>query len=573
MSDAPTVHAGFHGPKCWVVSTLVGIVLGFLLTIVLPVKPAAHDESAASKATVVVETRADGSRALRLEDQTTIDLAPGFDAANPADVQRAQSLLPTQPDQTAPMSAKPAHGHGPAFTVPLIVCVPFALLLLSIAIMPFVSASFWHNHFPDFAFVLGSLVLTYCVIAYGSFGRTMMLHAGVEYYSFIALVGGLYIASGGILIDIRVRGRAWPNTLLLALGCVLANIVGTTGASVLLIRPFMRMNRGRLRPIHVVFFIFIVSNCAGCLTPIGDPPLYLGFLKGVPFFWTLEHLWPMWLVTNGLLLAMFFILDSRIPSAAVTDAHVGDAHEHRPIITGLSTLGFLALLVAGVFIDPWLNTRYGIQGWPVGATFQLIVAAAAYFCARPSIHHANQFTFAPVKEVGFLFVGIFLTMAPALQYLRANASHVGLESPTQFYFATGTLSAFLDNAPTYLSFLQLAFGVLHLPLDAVGIREFITSSYDVIHPTTDSSAASPIHFDGLRLLEAISLSAVFFGAMTYIGNGPNFMVKSIVDSAHSHAGTGASGLGVKMPSFFGYFFMAILILLPVIIINWLIFIR
>jgi Na+/H+ antiporter NhaD/arsenite permease-like protein len=224
----------------------------------------------------------------------------------------------------------------------------------------------------------------------------------------------------------------------------------------------------------------------------------------------------------------------------------------------------------------------GLVGLPVGATFQIIIAITAYLTAKPSIHHANQFTFGPVKEVGFLFVGIFLTMAPALAYLRANATSFGLETPSQFYFGTGTLSAFLDNAPTYLSFGQVALGVLHLPLTPPGLDAFIKNTFDIVHlpgpgQTLADAAAATVHINGRILLEAISLGAVFFGAMTYIGNGPNFMVKSIVEAAYRRGqespGTSGDNLGTRMPSFFGYLMLACMILLPVLLVNWLVFIR
>lgn len=582
---------GFHGPKCWVVSALVGALLGFLLTLVMPAQKAGHeaethagaDGTAGHGQVVVLETRPDGTQHIRWPDESTTPMTVPYRAEDPASVEALRAAA-SRPGGAEGQAGAAGGSHADEPLIPLVLCVPFALLLLSIALMPFINEHFWHQHFPDFAFLLGSLVLTYYLVAFGHWGKHEMLHAGIEYYSFIALVGGLYVASGGILIDIRTRGRAVSNTGLLAVGAVLANIVGTTGASVLLIRPFLRMNHGRLRPLHVVFFIFIVSNCGGCLTPIGDPPLYLGYLKGVPFSWTITHLWPMWLVTNGLLLTMFFVYDLRIPpdpTAPESDPQASARYEHRTIIAGWSTLGFLALLVAGVFIDPLIKKfapGSGLVGLPVGATFQVVIAITAYLTSKPSIHHSNQFTFAPVKEVGFLFVGIFLTMAPALGFLRANAMSFGLESPSQFYFGTGTLSAFLDNAPTYLSFIQVALGVLHLPLNPAGIAQFIANTFDVIHlppPGAGGAAAGP-HFNGQLLLEAVSLGAVFFGAMTYIGNGPNFMVKSIVESAYRRGrDTELKGddLGVRMPSFFGYTLLAVGLLLPVLLVNWLVFIR
>lgn len=452
--------------------------------------------------------------------------------------------------------AAPAVAVNGSAAVPLWLVIPFGLLLASIALMPFVSLHFWHRHYPDFAFVLGGIVAGYYLVAYrGLHGPHHLLHALIEYYSFIALVGGLFVVSGGILIDVRGRGTPVANTVLLGIGAVLANIVGTTGASMLLIRPFMRINRGRLYPAHVVFFIFIVSNCGGSLTPIGDPPLYLGFLKGVPFTWTLTHLWMDWLLVVGALLIVFFLYDSGVlrfgkkqmaPLATTEQAEQlaeDEVKSRRGLhISGAAGLVCLVLMVAGVFIDPALKRFWGIEGWPVGATFQILVAAAAYAKAPRSILAANDFTFEPVKEVGLLFLGIFVAMIPALAYLASHGAELGIDTPTAFYFGTGGLSAFLDNAPTYLNFLQIAFG--EQQINAASIREFLESP------------------DNVLKLHAISNAAVFFGAMTYIGNGPNFMVKAIAESS-----------GLKMPSFFGYLFRAIAILLPILIVHWLVFIR
>ena len=568
MTDTTHAHTGFHGPKCWIVSAIAGALLGLIIAHFAPARYAEPGTPDASEtgSLIIIQTNPDGSRVRRHADKTTSPLPADLDLTK-----ASFSTLATEPRPTAdPAALSTAKQHsGAEPVIPLWLCAPFALLLLSIALMPFISERFWHHHFPDFAFFLGAIILAYYLRAFGSFGTHAVVHVALEYYAFIALVGGLFVASGGILLDIRGRGTPLRNTLLLAVGAIAANLIGTTGASVLLIRPFLRLNRGRLRPIHVVFFIFIVSNCGGCLTPIGDPPLYLGFLKGVPFFWTLSHLWPMWLFVNATLLALFFIIDLRIPLAPPADPndpYAAAPRDRTPVISGLRALICLFLLVGAVFIDPLLKNVPALAGWPIGPTVQIILAVIAYATARPSILHANQFTFAPVKEVGFLFIGIFLTMAPALGYLQHHAADVGLESPTQFYFGTGVLSAFLDNAPTYLSFLQVALGILHLPLDPEGIRTFIQSTFDVLNSDTPGVVT---HFQGQVLLEAIALGAVFFGAMTYIGNGPNFMVKSIVDQAHA----GTQGLGVKMPSFLTYLLYAVTILLPVLVLNWFIFIR
>lgn len=457
--------------------------------------------------------------------------------------------------------APPAHnGLGP--DIPLWLLAPFALLLASIALMPFVSVRLWHRHYADFALFFAGVVTAYYLMAFTaaspghhlSYGQEKMLHAAIEYYSFIALVGGLFIVSGGILVDLRGRGTPGLNTLLLASGAVIANIVGTTGASMLLIRPFMRINKGRLRPMHIIMFIFIVSNCGGLLTPIGDPPLYLGFLKGVPFLWPTTTLWPSWLLTVGLLLTVNYIYDRTIPPASPDSSAPVDGGEapaataqsgarRRGIrIHGAVGLVCLALMIAGVFIDPLL-ARLGVAHiFPVGPTFQILVAIAAFQFSPRSILAENDFSFAPVKEVGILFFGIFATMVPALAYLSTHGHQLGLSSASSFYFGTGLLSAVLDNAPTYLNFFQVAYGPEEI--SAAGIPAFLASD------------------TGPVLLAAIATGAVFFGAMTYIGNGPNFMVKAIAESA-----------AVRMPTFFGYTLRACAILLPVLVVHWLILIR
>lgn len=556
---------GFHGPKCWIIT----IVLGALAGVLLAQAPFAQVSQA---------------------DPSSQHLEPGHPDAvvriveiNHAGEETVHFPASTaQPQEHGPAAHAPqAEEHtGPEAEIPLWLIAPFAVMLLSIALMPFINERFWHHHYPDVAFFLGAMMAAFYLFGpmdwryeHGmGYGAYHMLHVALEYYAFIALIGGLFVASGGVLIDVRTKGRPLVNTALLAFGAVFANIVGTTGASVLLIRPFMRINKGRLKPIHVVLFIFIVSNCGGALTPIGDPPLYLGYLRGVPFFWTMLHLWPMWLACVGALLAVFYAIDSRIPPAdeieTVEEILLLDRDEtpsRRPgaksppvSIRGVTAIIALALIVLAVFIDPQLSRLSGRTVHGIGPTFQIAIAALAYFLASKRIHAANEFTFAPVKEVGFLFVGIFATMTPALAYLGMNGSKLGVETPTAFYFATGVLSSFLDNAPTYLNFLQAAFGVLHLaPLDMEHIREhFLYSDYVITH-----AGGAVKRFHGGTMLSAISLGAVFFGAMTYIGNGPNFMVKSIAEAS-----------GLKMPSFFGYMLLSTALLLPILVLIWALFI-
>lgn len=387
--------------------------------------------------------------------------------------------------------------------------LPFVLMLLAIALMPFLHATWWERHYAKFSVALGLFTAGYYVIILRDGAH--MLEVAHEYVSFIALVGSLFIVAGGI--HIRVRGESTPlrNTLFLATGALLANIVGTTGAAMLMIRPWIRMNKYRITAFHVVFFIFIVANVGGALTPIGDPPLFLGYLRGVPFFWSVEHLWPAWAFVLGGLLALFYVLDRinfRRAPEVVRELETG---YEKFRIDGKRNLFFVTLILLAVFLpSPWR---------------ELLMAGAAagswYFTPQP-VHDSNHFHFHPVKEVAWLFFGIFGTMVPALDYLQAHADQLGIGKPVEFYAMTGLLSSCLDNAPTYLAFLAAGLGQQGLSLKSTADVALFAAE----HATT---------------LAAISLGAVFFGAATYIGNGPNFMVKSICEHAK-----------VRTPTFFGY---------------------
>ncbi|MFO0830757.1 MAG: sodium:proton antiporter [Phycisphaerales bacterium] len=433
-------------------------------------------------------------------------------------------------------------GSGGRPVVPLVLVVPFGLLLASVAVLPLVRPRWWHRHYPDVALFLGGVVCAYYLTALrASVGPSQVVHTAVEYLAFIALIGGLYVVSGGVRVSLGAPASPVANTLFLLLGAVLSNLVGTTGASMLLIRPFMEANQGRLRPLHVVFFIFIVSNCGGLLTPIGDPPLYLGFVKGVPFFWTFACLWRSWLLVVGVMLAVFFAFDAWTWRRAGR-AMFGAWWPRVRVECSPWTMVVLVCMVGAVFIDPVLGRFVDLHHVPVGAMVQVMLAAVGYATARSGLREANDFSFEPVKEVGLLFAGIFLTMMPALAYLAVNGSRLGVATPSSFYFATGALSAVLDNAPTYLNFLQVSIA----PADVS--RAAIAGMLGTA--------------DGRLTLEAISCGAVFFGAMTYIGNGPNFMVRAIAERA-----------GVRMPSFFTFAGLACLLLLPVLVLHWLVIIR
>jgi Na+/H+ antiporter NhaD/arsenite permease-like protein len=409
--------------------------------------------------------------------------------------------------------------------------LPFLALLVAIALMPLLAERWWQRYYFLLPFPLGAAVVGYYYWGLDNLPR--MALSGMEYVSFICLIGSLFVVAGGI--HITFKGEAIPrqNTFLLGLGAVIANFLGTTGASMLLVRPFIRMNKWRFSPYHIVFFIFIVANGGGALTPIGDPPLFLGYLKGVPFFWVFTHLWLKWLVGVGVLLAIFYFVDRQNYLRASVAARAEAERHDVTRVEGLSNLFFLAIILGAVFIQKPLFLREALM---------LVAALGSYMTTPKTLHGRNAFTFHPIIEVAVLFVGIFATMVPALDWLEVNAATIGLTAPGGFYWGCGILSSVLDNAPTYLNFLTAAMGTFHLNLeDPSHMQIFIT--------------------EHARFLEAVSLSAVFFGAATYIGNGPNFMVKSIAEHA-----------GVKVPSFIGYVFrFSIPILLPILILLWLVF--
>ena len=429
--------------------------------------------------------------------------------------------------------------------IPLWLMLPFGLLLLLIAIMPLTPLNLkhrWEHNYPAVSVGLGVLVSVYYYLKIPG-GGGLIVHTVYEYISFIALIGSLFVVAGGI--HLRVKGGATPlaNVVFLAVGAVAANFIGTTGASMVLIRPWIRMNKVRISAFHVVFFIFIVSNVGGALTPIGDPPLFIGYLRGVPFFWLLERVFASWLVTVAAILAVFYVFDRRSFARMPRQSRVDDEPSVPWRFEGGINALFLLVIIGAVFLPDPFFLREAVM---------LAAATASYFLTPNTVHAANTFSFGPIKEVAFLFIGIFTTMMPALGYLAVHGEEFGFTRPLQYYFASGTLSAVLDNAPTYVNFLQLA-----------------ESTARAAHPAAFADAAAG-SVAAVRILlvqqpdfvVAVSLGAVFFGAMTYIGNGPNFMVKSIAHDA-----------GVHCPSFFGYVFKySIPILLPILILVGLLFV-
>lgn len=437
--------------------------------------------------------------------------------------------------------------HGPV--PPIWLVIPFAVLLLMIATGPLFYAHHWHHHYPKYAVGLGLFVALYYIFGLGSV--TPVIHAIQEYVAFIALVASLFIAASGIYLKVNARGTPVTNVVLLFAASCIANIIATTGAAMLFIRAYMRLNSGRIKPYHIVFFIFLVANVGGALTPIGDPPLFLGFLRGVPFFWTLEHVWFIWLPTTMILLLIFFVIDSRNKDVAELPVAGSKIIE----VQGLKNLIWIAIIIVSVFIDPnvfsWVpSLDIGSFHVPFGIreVIMLSIAVIAYKVADKELLKKNEFNFEPIREVGWLFLGIFATMQPALANIAAFAQghadslHVGM-----FYWGTGALSGILDNAPTYLNFVSAAMGKFGL---------------DVSYPEQVVEFASDLAAGGSGFyLQAISVAAVFFGAMTYIGNAPNFMVKAIAEAN-----------GIDTPSFMGYVVKYSLpILLPVYFIIYAIF--
>jgi len=401
---------------------------------------------------------------------------------------------------------------------------PFVLMLLAIAVGPLWVPHWWESNRNKLvvAAALGLPILA----LYLARRPSALVGMAEAYVSFMVLLAGLYAIAGGIRLTGDLEATPLTNTAFLGLGALLASFVGTTGASMLLIRPLLQTNRERRRVTHtVIFFIFLVSNVGGMLTPLGDPPLFLGYLSGVPFAWTFR-LWPQWLFMVSVLLVLYFVWDTRQYAHESTAALRRDRAEIQPLRLrgGLNVLG-LALIVLAVALlrAPWREVAIAA------------VAGVSLWQTPASIRRANGVTAYPMIEVAVLFFGIFLTMIPALELLRVRGGELGVREPWQFFWAAGMLSSFLDNAPTYLAFLALGQG-LHLTNEVAGVTHVV--------------------------LTAISVGSVAMGANSYVGNAPNFMVKSIAEEAN-----------IPMPSFFGYMLYSGAILLPLFVIVTLLFFR
>jgi Na+/H+ antiporter NhaD/arsenite permease-like protein len=438
--------------------------------------------------------------------------------------------------------------------------IPFAAYLLSIALVPLFAHHFWESNRNKFvvAVVASVPVLVYLFALEPHHGPHWLLHSAKEYVAFIVLLGALFVISGGVYLRGSLAGTPLVNTGVIALGGLLASFIGTTGASMLLIRPLLRANAARERKVHiVVFFIFIVSNGGGMLTPLGDPPLFLGFLRGVPFLWTFRLFWP-WLIVNLVLLVVFNVIDQIVLVREERERPGAQLEEVQKVaerlgIEGAQNFIWLAGVLVVIFTIGSFGKSHISLNEDVLASIQvagmLLMAALSMASTRRETREANGFTWEPIVEVAVVFVGIFVTMIPALKLLEARGAEFGVSSAWQFFWATGILSSFLDNAPTYLTFASLAVGVVNEANPGAGLSAHALGGL-LSYP------------EGVLYLSAISCGAVFMGANTYIGNGPNFMVKSIAESA-----------GVRMPGFLGYMAWSGIFLLPLFLVVTLIFFR
>ncbi|HEY0715751.1 MAG TPA: sodium:proton antiporter [Polyangia bacterium] len=433
-------------------------------------------------------------------------------------------------------------------TFPAWTLAPFVSYLLAIALVPLFFPVFWEHNRNKLLLAVVASVPVLVFLFTSPVGGHLLLHTFREYVGFMALLSALFVISGGICLRGTLAGTPLVNTGFLAVGILLASFIGTTGASVLLIRPLIRANRARRNIRHlVIFFIFTVSNGGGLLTPLGDPPLFLGFLRGVPFEWTLR-LFPVWAIFNGILLVVFNLVDQYVFNKEERErsgAQLEDVQEVKESlrIEGRVNLIWLAAVpavigVMGSFGSAWFGES-GLQG-EVQTLVLIALAGLSLLTTKKHVHLANHFSWAPILEVAVVFLGVFVTMIPALGYLEAHGAALGIREPWQFFWATGGLSSFLDNAPTYLTFTSLAVGVVNQATGA-----------NLLSTELGALAAHPA---GAPLLVAISCGAVLMGAMTYIGNGPNFMVKAIAEQAR-----------VRMPGFFGYMVWSVSFLVPILL--------
>jgi Na+/H+ antiporter NhaD/arsenite permease-like protein len=465
----------------------------------------------------------------------------------------------TDSHDTAHAESGPGHGQGHPNLgpgLPLWSCIPFACMLLSIALWPLLMPDFWHHHFGKIsAFWAATLAIPFLIVFKGDALYEILHIILADYVPFIILLWSLYTVSGGILLRGTLRGTPMVNVVILIIGTVLASWMGTTGAAMLLIRPFLRANDYRKnRTFMVVFFIFLVANAGGSLTPLGDPPLFLGFLHGVSFFWTLKIL-PHMATVAVILLVIYFFLDTYHYRKEGVTAPADDGEKQPLKLEGVHNFIFLAGIVGSVLMSgmvDWgefntLGVHRAVQDW-VRDGLLIIMGTLSLVTTSVSLREDNNFTWFPIIEVAYLFIGIFITMIPCLLILKAGSERAlaflvnGVTRPAHYFWVTGGLSAFLDNAPTYLTFFNTALGSFYAGMpEAASVPLLMT--------------------ENAVYLQAISAGAVFFGACSYIGNAPNFMVRSISEEA-----------GTPMPSFFGYILKYSLIyLIPTFVVVTLVF--
>ncbi len=482
-------------------------------------------------------------------------------AATP-DTTEHQAVVTADHSEYADKDAHHGAGSDLGRHLPLWTVIPFAGILLSIALFPLLAPHFWHHHFPKISLLWAVLFAAPFLWVYQGEAVYEILHIYfLDYIPFIILLWGLFTISGGILIKGTLKGSPVVNLILILIGTALASWIGTTGAAMVMIRPLIRANQERKHKVHlIVFFIFLVANIGGSLTPLGDPPLFLGFLHGVSFFWTMS-LFPEMVFASVLILILFFIIDTYYyRKEDIQPAE--DLIEKEPIrIEGAFNFLFLLGVIAGVLFSG-LAQLGEINVFGIHIAIQSVIrdlwiigmGLLSLKLTRFEIREGNGFNWFPILEVAYLFAGIFMTIIPALAILKAgeHGALAGLikavEEPTHYFWVTGSLSSFLDNAPTYLTFFNSALG--KLGLTEMQIREaFMAGTVNEQFP------------EFIRLLTAISLGAVFMGANTYIGNAPNFMVKSIAEES-----------GIPMPSFFGYIIKYSLpILIPIFVLVMLVF--
>jgi Na+/H+ antiporter NhaD/arsenite permease-like protein len=494
------------------------------------------------------------------ESKTTNTAHPGL-AKTQTQGTGHESSAPAVPHAESTSHAKTDGAHAPGHAnlgefLPLWSCIPFAFMLLSIALMPLILPEFWHHHFGKIsAFWAATLGVPFLFIYKGT-GLYEILHIILaDYVPFIILLWSLFTVSGGILLRGTLRGTPVVNVIMLLIGTLLASWMGTTGAAMLMIRPFLRANSHRKnRTFMVVFFIFLVANVGGSLTPLGDPPLFLGFLHGVSFFWTFNIL-PHMLVVTIILLVLYFIVDTYHYRKEGISAPPEDGVKEPLKVEGTYNFLFLAGIVVAVLMSGMVDWRQvntfgvhrAVQDWVRDGSLILMGILSLLFTPVRVREH-NNFSWFPIVEVAYLFIGIFITMVPCLLILKAGSNGAlaflikGVTQPVHYFWVTGTLSAFLDNAPTYLTFFNTAIGSFYAEM-------------------TEAQAVPLLMTENAIYLKAISAGAVFFGACSYIGNAPNFMVRSISEEA-----------GTPMPSFFGYILKySLIILIPTFVIVTLIF--